>query len=105
MPLTELWRDDGQTVEAAREESIGVSEMRALLRSVPVQFVVADLGSLPEWIPLDQCFEFWKEDVGLHLAEPEETVSLERFPGEYCYFASKWTNNRGVPIILLEKHH
>ena len=82
LPLQELWRASGF-----------------------VQFVVVDAGAAPQWIPASECFNFWKTEVKPHLAS-EDRISLQDFPGEYCYFASKWDSvEPSAPIIVLEKQH
>ncbi len=104
LPLQELWRDDGFST-TARDRSLTQEDVRSLLASGPVQFVVVDVGAAPRWIPARECFHFWKTEAKPHLAS-EERVSLQDFPGEYCYFASQWDSiERSAPIIVLEKHH
>jgi hypothetical protein len=104
LPLAELCRDDGfSTVERGR--SLSREDVRQLLTSGPVQFVVADVGAAPLWIPEGDSFRFWKDEAKTHLAT-DAKVRLEEFPDEYCYFASQWEPQRPeAPIIVLEKHH
>lgn len=89
MPLAELWNESG-VVAAQRVRELGSSEIVSLLRAGKVRFVVADVGHHLQWIPLERCYEFWKSEVKLHLAQPEAYIYLEDFPGEYCYSASEW---------------
>jgi hypothetical protein len=70
-----------------------------------VRFVVADVGKPLEWIPNNQRYDFWKDEVKAHLAAPESKAFLEEFPDEYCYFASEWNSYDGDTIILLSKAH
>jgi hypothetical protein len=104
LPVAELFRDDGfSTVERGR--SLSREDVRQLLTSGPVQFVVADVGAAPRWIPESDNFRFWKEEAKTHLAS-DAKVHLAEFPDQYCYFASQWDAHRPeAPIILLEKHH
>jgi len=44
-------------------------------------------------------------EVKMHLAQRDDKIYLEDFPGEYCYFASEWRAEVGEPIILLSKEH
>ena len=104
LPLEELWRHDG-FVSNARGASVGTAEIKDLLRTAAVHFVVADVGSPPQWTPLGESHCFWKSDVQPHLAEPDASVSLEDWPSEYVYFASRWEDDEDVPVIVLEKHH
>jgi len=104
LPLAELFRDDGfSTVERGR--SLSCEDVRQLLTSGPVQFVVADVGAVPRWIPEGDSFRFWKDEAKTHLANDAKN-RLEEFPDQYCYFASQCDPQRPeAPIILLEKHH
>jgi hypothetical protein len=103
LPLRELWRDDGFST-TARGKSITHDDIREFLTSGPVQFVVVDVGRAPRWIPASECFDFWKNEAGPHLASGKK-ASLNEFPGGYCYFASQWQGETTTPILLLEKHH
>jgi hypothetical protein len=40
-----------------------VGDVRELLASGPVQFVVADVGVAPQWIRASECFDFWKQEA------------------------------------------
>ena len=102
LPLHELWRDDGFST-TTRGKSLTLDEVREFLASGPVQFVVADVGTAPRWIPASECFVFWKNEAKPHLANTK--ASLSEFPGGYCYFASQWEAETAAPIVLLEKHH
>jgi hypothetical protein len=104
LPLGELWRDDGfSTVERGR--SLTREDVRQFLTSGPVQFIVADVGAAPRWIPEADSFQFWKNEAKPHVAS-EPRAHLDEFPGGYCYFASQW-QPRGSesPIVVLEKYH
>lgn len=103
LPLRELWRDDGFST-IRRRKSLSQDDVRQFLASGPVQFVVADVGAVPRWIPASECFDFWKSEVKPHLVGAAK-ASLNEFPGEYCYFASQWEGETAVPIVLLEKSH
>ena len=104
IPLTELWRDDGFST-TSRVRWLTADDIASLLRAGRVQFVVADVGVSPCWIPLVECYDFWKTEAQLHLASPESRASLDDFPDSYCYFASEWSSRDGTPIIVCERHH
>jgi hypothetical protein len=103
LPLRELWRDDGFST-TTRGKSLTFEDVREFLASGTVQFVVADVGVAPRWIPASECFDFWKDEVKPHLASGTK-AALDGFPGGYCYFASQWGEGTTAPIVLLEKHH
>jgi hypothetical protein len=104
LPLVELWNDRGP-ISAARSRDLIASDIRELLHCGPVRFVVADVGARPDWIALKDCFSFWKDEVQGHLADPKQQVGLDRFPDEYCYFATEWSAPDGPPIVVLERAH
>lgn len=103
LPLRELWRHDGFST-TTRGKSLTFDSVRQFLASGTVQFVVADVGMAPRWIPTSESFDFWKNEVKPHLASGT-MAALNDFPGRYCYFASQWEEETTVPIVLLEKPH
>lgn len=98
LPLTELWNDRGP-VNAVRLRFLAAADVRDLLRRGPVQFVVADLGAKPIWIPANECFTFWKGEALPRLADQDE------LPDGVCYVASQWSTPYGSPIVALERYH
>jgi hypothetical protein len=105
LPLRELWRDDGFTT-SERGQSLTAEDITTLLQLGSVQFVVAEVGVSLRWIQPSECYRFWKTEVETHLAAANSGASLDEFPGEYCYFASRWNDPGGTaPIIVFEKHH
>ena len=89
----------------ARGISVTRQELRELLASGPVQFVVADVGLPLQWIATSECFSFWKKEVKPHLASSRQT-RLDEFPGGYCYFDSRWEGwEKAFPTVVLERHH
>lgn len=50
--------------------------------------VVANVGQPPRWIDGADRFEFWKSEVKPRLVDAGHHAILERYPGEYRYFAS-----------------
>jgi hypothetical protein len=105
LPLKELWKDDGSAC-TRRIRYLTANDITELLRNSPVEFVIADVGQPLRWILPEKCYEFWKTDVRLHLASPENRVSLDDFPDAYCYFASEWESQVGTTkVIALEKTH
>ena len=104
LPLRELWRDDGLQTKA-RIRSLTEDDIRSLLRSGNIQFVVVNVGASPCWIQPSECFQFWKNEAQPHLAR-EARVILEEFPDRYCYCASQWDGgDPASPIVVLEKQH
>ena len=87
-----------------RVGELGSELIRNLLKTGATRFVVADVGAPLRWLPEAECFDFWKDEVRPHLAEPDQRVHLDQFPGEYAYFASQWDDGSGA-IILLSKTH
>jgi hypothetical protein len=102
-PLTELW-DDGGTLTGGRVRNLDQTDLVELLRSGPVQFLVADPGLKLRWIPTPQRFEFWKT-VRAQIAQPDKAIYRAQFPNETAYIASEWRGRTGECLILLEKYH
>ena len=105
IPLSELWDDDGD-VAAERGPRVGVDEIAQLLRAGPVHFVVAAEGPL-RWIPLGECFAFWKDEVRSRVVPADaERWRPEDHPGGWCYVATRWTRDEEAPPpIVLERYH
>lgn len=104
IPVSVLWDDTGEIV-AVRESYLTRSQIKDLLRVGPFQFVVADVGTPLHWIETDASFGFWRRIVEPHLSEPDNFISLDRFPGGLAYLASLWKRQEEPPIILLEAVH
>ena len=105
LPLRELWRADGPAT-GTRVTFLTKDDIAGLLRAGRVEFVVADVGHPFRWIPLSECYDFWKDEVKPRVALADQRVVLDEFPGGYCYFASEWEGELGAePIVVLEKLH
>jgi hypothetical protein len=105
LPLQELCREDGLAA-ASRIRWLTADDVRSLLRAGHVHFVVADVGTSLRWIPLSECYDFWKTEVEPHLAVPDSRASLDDFPDGYCYFVCEWSSRDGAsPIIVCERQH
>ncbi len=103
LPLTAL---GAARQGASRTRSLGELEIKALLRSGPVEFVVAEVGRPLRWLPWREGTEFWKGELQPHLARPgDEAIRLDDFPGSYFYWASEWGEAGSAPVILCELSH
>ena len=100
LPLNTLETERGS---AGRLGNRDREQLRQLMRSGPVRFVVADVGNPLKWISLQDCYEFWKSEVQPHVGNPDG-ADLTDYPGEYCYFATEWSDG-AEPIVLLSKAH
>jgi hypothetical protein len=103
MPLTELWNDNG-IVSNNKIRGLNERDIRELLHTGKVHFVVANIGDPLKWIPTAQCYYFWKSEIKHHL-NSDEVKPLDDFPDQYCYFASEWGSHLEDPIVLLETCH
>jgi hypothetical protein len=103
-PLYELWDDRG-VVSTKELRELNAADIAGLLRVGKVRFVSANVGGPLKWVPVDECYSFWKSEVKSHLADPAAGNYLEDFPDEYCYFASEWESEGGEPIVLLVMSH
>lgn len=103
MPLRSLSTEAG--VKLHRVRDVTTREVKELLSSDAVRFVVAEIGKLLRWISEEERYRFWKSDVQVHVAN-EEKVRLDDSPDGYCYFASEWRSDASSEaVVLLEKHH
>ena len=106
-PLRELWNCDG-VLPLKRGKSLSAADIKARLRSGPIQFVVANVGGPLRWVEPAASFQFWKEEIKPHLVEPaaESGFTLDAFPGSYAYIATEWSvRDQQPPVVLLEMHH
>jgi len=103
-PVKEIWENE-ILVSKVRRRYIKEKDIKELLRQGPAQFIIANIGDNLKWIPEDDCFKFWNNEVIIHLADPDKNHSLEDFPGEYFYIASEWESESHNSIILLEMYN
>jgi hypothetical protein len=104
-PLDEVWSPDGP-LPLRRGDDLDRSAVETMLRKDPVQFIVAEVGSPLEWIPLDDSRKFWRRDAAERLVGPKETGRLDDFTESYFYRAQAWTDDGGeCVLVLLEKNH
>ena len=104
LPVEQIWAGQ-RLVSTIKVRDLVASDIVDLLRSDVVRFVIADVGKPFAWVPNNERYDFWKDEVKAHLAAPESKVYLEDFPDEYCYFVSEWKSYNGETIILLSKSH
>ncbi len=105
MPLQELWNSNG-AIQARKRRDLTEMEIKAVLQTGPVQFIVAELGKPLRWVAKNDCFSFWHKEVKPHLVDPKlEGFYLEGIPGGYAYCASEWCVDTGLCFLLLEMHH
>jgi len=92
-------------VDLHRVRGVTADDVKTLLSSGVVRFVIADIGMPLRWISEEERFRFWKSDVQAHIAN-EEKKSLDSSPDGYFYFASEWHSAASSEAyILLEKYH
>jgi hypothetical protein len=105
LPLESLWDEKG-LLTATRRRTLTREDLKSLLQTTPVQFVVVEIGASPRWIPLEDRFRFWKQETKPHLADPGSHITLGNFPDNYCYFASEWEiGAEGTTVVVLERNH
>jgi hypothetical protein len=104
LPLLRLWNETG-VIAAERIRLLSRSDLRQLVRTLAVRFVIADVGHPLQWHESGQCYSLWKRDIGPHLAEPDQNFRLEDFPGGFAYLASEWKLADGQTVVVLEKQH
>jgi hypothetical protein len=105
LPLSEVWDAHGH-ITAERVRSLAQEDLRQLVQTRAVRFVVANMGHPLRWVPSEESQVFWKLEVRPHLvAQPDRPFDIYRFPEGYCYVASEWhASNRNESLVVLEKH-
>ena len=104
LPLEQIWAGS-RLISTIKIRDLGSTEIVELLRAGVVRFIVADVGLPLEWIPNNERYDFWKDELRPHLANPDEKRSLDSFPDNYCYFASEWKSYDNKVVVLLTKSH
>lgn len=107
LPLRHLWDTGGAITGTHDIGPISAEEIRNLLRSGPVVFVVADVGLPLTWIDPARAFDFWKHEVRPRLVDParERALCLDDFPGSYGYLGRRWRAAGYPQLVVLEKQH
>ena len=101
LPLREIWNESGP-VAGQRGEYVDREAIRAMLRTGPLRFVVANLGFPLHWVAVDECWSFWKGEVRDCLC-PDGPIYLDDFDHGYCYVASLWGLASGERVVVLEE--
>lgn len=105
IPLQEIWNERG-VVSTTEVRKLSVDDIANLLRRGKLRCVVANVGLPLHWVSLEDCYEFWKTEVRMRVADPSaEHTYREAFPGRYFYFASEWSSEAHEPIVLLTAAH
>jgi hypothetical protein len=104
LPLRELFDETGP-VEATRGSDLSAVDIRERLGDPLLRFVIASVGAKLRWYAKPEVFAIWRDEVRPRLAYPEARVSLDEYPGGYCYRASEWTLSDGTTVVVLECHH
>jgi hypothetical protein len=105
LPVTELWDDSGPRTGRVVREDLTEDDIRELLRFGPVQFVEVAMSERPNWVPLDQRFEFWKDQLQPRLTQwgPDGRIYTDEFP---VYVASRWeVEGVSAPVVVATLFH
>jgi hypothetical protein len=105
LPVTELWDDSGTRTGRVVREDLTEDDIRELLRLGPVQFVEVTMSERPGWVPMDQRFEFWKDQLQPHLTQwgPDGRIYTDEFP---IYVASQWeVEGVSAPVVVATLFH
>ena len=102
-PLKILWTNEGE-IDAVPGGFINKEGIKTLLSQGAVHFVIADCGLPLQWIPVENCYQYWKE-IQANIADDPARILPENFPGSIAFRAGIWEITQSNPIILLEKLH
>lgn len=103
IPLDEIWNNK-EVISVNRKRYLKKDEISQILKNSPVRFAIARIGNNLTWIEEEKCYEFWKSEVKINLADPTEKIELDSFPSNFAYLASEWCEGSQTPIILLEQY-
>jgi hypothetical protein len=104
LPLSELWRDQ-QVLPARRKGHLTRDDVRDLHRIGPIQFVIANIGDPLRWVPLEDCYKFFKSEISEHLVDNPDAIFLDEFKNNFAYCAIRWDCPDYPAIVVLEKFH
>lgn len=107
IPMSEMWNSEG-ALEAHRAGLLSREDVRRLVQQGVVRFAVADVGHPLRWIPAEDRYVFWKEEIKPHIVDqPEGPIDVYSYPHGYAYVASEWHPSDALEpsIVLLEKYH
>jgi hypothetical protein len=100
LPVTELWDDSGVRPGRIARTDLSEDDIRQLLRRGPVQFVELVMGEVPNWVPPEATFSFWKERLQPRLTQwaPENRIYTDELP---AYVASRWEiDDLAAPVVV-----
>jgi hypothetical protein len=101
-PVNELFKSNNKLTCIKRQ--LNKDEIIEIIKTQPIEFVIADIGLKLEWIDIQDCYNFWKQEISNNFAF-EEPIHLDNFNNNYCFWASKWKFQNEEIVILLEKLH
>lgn len=78
-------------------------DVKALLRQGVRQLVEYNTTGFLVWIPLAECFEYWKW-AQPHLAQDGKTY-LEDYPNSFYLVPEEWKTHSGERVIVFERVH
>jgi hypothetical protein len=100
LPPSELWNASGPVSAQLRREELTAEDIKDLLRAGPVQFVEIVISEVPNWVPIDDRFEFWKQRLQPLLTQwgPEKRILADELP---VYVASEWAvDGIAFPVVV-----
>ena len=105
LPLQELWDNSG-TLPYHRTRNLSYDDILMLLRGGELRFVTANVGDPLQWHLPGNCYHLWKTELQSRLRDAGQHVSLDTFPGGYCYIASEWNaeDDRQLVVVLEVQH-
>jgi hypothetical protein len=107
IPLEELWDRQGTILPVRPRSWLSAANVASLLRAATVKFIVVNPGNPLRWIPPEETFTFWKSEVKPRLVDPSrfDGWSIEDYPGEHCYRAQEWREERNPDVVYIALYH
>ena len=106
IPIDSLWNEDGEEIEYKRAEYLPSEEIKKILKQWPIRFIIARIGHPLKYIPEEECYTLWNQEVRDHMMDPPKGALFlpDQLDG-YGYLASKWVGSSEDDwVIVLEDY-
>jgi len=106
IPIEYIWNEDGDKLEYERAEYLPVEAIKKLLKKYPIKFIIARIGQPLKFIPEEECYTLWNQEVRDHMMDPPKGhLFLPDQLDGYGYLASKWQGSSDDDwVIVLEDY-
>src|SRR6185295_7616698 len=97
LPIEQLWAGS-RLISTIKVRELERSDVIELLQSGSVRFVIGEIHKPLTWIPNNESFDVWRDELEPRLIAPGSEQSPESLPDSYGYLASEWKAYDGDTI-------